>query len=93
MSFDCLPPQLYLNAMVRLRGVRVRALVACMQALTTARAHFPTGTAARRVRAPPGRQLQSPRLRGAISLDYDESGASATWATVTISQAPRCDLP
>jgi hypothetical protein len=41
------------------------ALVACMQALTTARAHFPTGTAARRVRAPPGRQLQSPRLRGA----------------------------
>ena len=41
------------------------ALVACMQVLTTARAHFPTGTAARRVRAPPGRQLQSPRLRGA----------------------------
>ena len=56
--------QLYLNAMVRQRGVCVRARGLPASAHHGAPA-LPTGTAARRVRAPPGRQLQSARLRGA----------------------------
>ena len=57
--------QLYLNAMVRQRGVRVRA-----------------------------RGLHASAHHGARALPHRYGSAAcacATWATVTISQAPRCD--